>query len=371
MKFPSLLELEPEQSATIDLPFRGNHVITGTPGGGKTVMAIYRAWALATAGRQVALVTRSRLLHQYLAQAAPDLTASVRVATYHRWFSEFWRSRFRCNPPVLDEEGWRFDWVEILRACIVNQVTSNVSLVIDEGQNLPVEFFRLVRILGIGITVFADDNQPIGEEQSTLSEICSALAVQENALLLRGNLRNSREIAMLASFFRKNVLGELPLPVRPGNTPTVGKVSSVKHLVAEISRYFGAHRNLTIGIICRSTRMLLEIQDELGRLGLAEQTQAYAHDDRWRSTVDFSTRPIRIVTTASMKGWSSTASSCPTSMPTRRTPRASKRTFVFSCCALVLARTSTSPTAGTRSLRFWRVFRVPYCPGGPVEASGS
>ncbi|MFE0689627.1 AAA family ATPase [Streptomyces xiamenensis] len=296
------MELEPEQIATIDLPFHGNHVITGPPGGGKTVTAVYRAWALATARRQVVLLTRSNLLHQYLGQMAPNLTESVRVVTWHRWIREFWRARFRCDPPFLDEEGWQYDWIEALRVCIVDRVRSDVHLVIDEGQNLPVDFFRLVRTLGMSVTVFADENQRIDDDQSTVSEICRALALRAEPILLRENLRNSREIAVLASIFRKDVLGELPLPERSGRIPTVGRVPSLEHLVAEMARYFSAHRERSIGIICRSTRMLLEIQGELGRLGLAEQTQAYVHDDRFRRTVDFSVRPIRIVTTASMKG---------------------------------------------------------------------
>ncbi|WP_367432460.1 DEAD/DEAH box helicase [Streptomyces celluloflavus] len=302
MKIPSLLDLDMEQRAVVDLPFHGSHVITGTPGAGKTVMAVYRAWALVTARRYVALFTHSNLLHQYLAQMAPDLTEALHVTTYHRWLRDFWRQHFRTEPPRTDEEGWSYDWIEMQRDCILHRVGSTAHLVIDEGQNLPVGFYQLCRILGVGVTVCADENQLIGDDQSTVSEICRALAIRADPLVLRENRRNSREIAMLASEFREGAGDAFPFPTRAGRTPTVLKIPSLKNLLTGVSQYFNAHPERSIGIICRSTHVLREIQSELTQLGLAKHTQAYAHDDRYRDTVDFSARPIRIVSTASMKG---------------------------------------------------------------------
>ncbi|WP_406207386.1 AAA family ATPase [Streptomyces decoyicus] len=302
MRIPSLLDLETEQQALIDLPFHGRHVITGGPGAGKTVMAVYRAWALATAGRDVVLLTRSNLLHQYIAQMAPDLTKALSVTTYHRWLREFWRVRFQTRPPHLDEDGWIYHWIEMQRVCVLKQVTSKTHLVIDEGQNLPVAFYQLCRILGVGVTVFADEEQRIGDEQSTVSEICRALTMQADPLVLRENHRNSREIAMLASEFRKGLGDDILLPARGGRPPSVLRVPSLGNLLTGISHYFSAHPERSIGIICRSTRLLREIQSGLTQLGLAKHTQAYVHDDPYRNTIDFSTRPIRIVSAASMKG---------------------------------------------------------------------
>ncbi|KIF75154.1 hypothetical protein QR77_16950 [Streptomyces sp. 150FB] len=302
MRIPSLLDLEIEQHAVLDLPFYGSHVITGIPGAGKTVMAVYRAWALATAGRDVVLFTRSNLLHQYLAQMAPSLTNTLNVTTYHRWIRNFWRGRFKTDPPQTDQDGWRYDWIEMQRDCILQEVRSTAHLVIDEGQNLPVAFYQLCRILGVGITVFADGNQRIDDEESTVAEICRFLGTQADPLVLGDNHRNSREIARLAAQFRHEARDEMPIPIRVGRTPTVLKVPSLTYLLAGVAQYFNAHPKRSIGIICRSTHALRDVQSELRHLGLAKHTQAYVHGDRDRDTVDFSTRPIRIVSTASMKG---------------------------------------------------------------------
>lgn len=302
MRFPSLLDLEPEQQTIVDLPFHGCHVVTGAPGAGKTVMAVYRAWMLATAGREVTLFARSNLLRQYLAQAAPRLTEALTVTTFHRWVREFWKARFQTAPPQTDEGGWSYDWFEMQRHCILQHVTSKAHLVIDEGQNLPVAFYDLCRILNIGVTVFADEEQRIGEDQSTLLEICEALAAHSGPLVLRNNHRNSREIVMLASEFHKNSCGEKELPATAGQLPCVLRVPSLGHLLTSIAQYFNAQPEQRIGIICRSTLMIREIQSRLTHHGLAKYTQAYVHDDEHRKRMDFSGRSIQILSTASMKG---------------------------------------------------------------------
>ncbi|WP_405838445.1 AAA family ATPase [Streptomyces platensis] len=277
-------------------------MVTGAPGAGKTVMAVYRAWMLATAGREVTLFARSNLLRQYLAQAAPDLTEGLTVTTFHRWVRAFWKTQFQTAPPQTDEGGWSYDWFEMQRHCILQQVTSQTHLVIDEGQNLPVAFYDLCRILDISVTVFADEEQRIGDEQSTLSEICEALAAHSDPLVLRENHRNSREIAMLASEFHRNPCGETWLPEASGPLPCALKVSSLGHFLTRIAQYFNAQPKRSIGIICRSTLMIREIQSMLTHHGLAKYTQAYVHDDEHRKHMDFSDKSIRILSTASMKG---------------------------------------------------------------------
>ncbi|MFI8080615.1 hypothetical protein ACIF6L_07505 [Kitasatospora sp. NPDC086009] len=302
MRFPSLLELGGDQRAVVELPFRGRHVVTGPPGGGKTVMAVYRAWALATAGHEVVLLTRYNLLHQYIAQLAPELTGTPRVTTCARWLNALWREKFESKPPRAAEDERRFDWVEMQRSCMLRGVGVTVHLVVDEGQNLPLGFYRLCRILGVDVTVFADEKQRIGTEETALVELCRTLGTPAAPLELRQNHRSSREIAMLASEFRVEDRTELPLPRRSGSLPVVMRIPSLEGLLTGIVQYFNAHQDRSIGIICRSVQTIRGIQSELASRGLEKKTQAYVFDDHYRNSMDFSTHPIRIVSTMSMKG---------------------------------------------------------------------
>lgn len=302
MRIPSILELGIEQQKVIELPFRGRHVVTGSLGGGKTVTAVYRAWALATAGHEVVFVTRFDLLRQYLAELAPDLTTAVDITTGELWVRGFWREHFETDPPRNDEAERGYDWIEMQRSCIIRNVTTTTHLVIDEGQSLPRGFYQLCRVIGVDVTVFADENQRIGDEQSTLLEIRRTLASETDPIVLSKNHRNSREIALLASEFRIETSNEATLPVRVGPTPLVIRIPSIDAFVTGISQYFNAHQGRTIGIICRTTFLVRNIQSKLTREGLSSQTQAYVHNDRYRHAVDFSRYPIKVVSAASMKG---------------------------------------------------------------------
>lgn len=302
MRLPSLLELDPTQRAVVELPIRGNHVVTGPPGAGKTVMALYRAWALTTAGRQVVLLTRYNLLHQYIAQMAPELTRTPRVTTCSGWLRTLWREIFDGEPPRSAEDERCYDWVEMQRSCLLRGIRVPAHLVVDEGQNLPLGFYRLCRVLGVVVTVFADENQRMGAEETTLSEVCRTLGAPGDPLELRQDHRSNREIALLASQFRVESRTEWSVPKRSGNLPVVMRVPSLDGLLTGIAQYFNAHQDRSIGIICRSIRMIRETQIGLASRGLAKKTQAYVSDDRYRNTMDFSTRPIRIVSTVSMKG---------------------------------------------------------------------
>ncbi|MGW6245356.1 hypothetical protein [Streptomyces roseolus] len=266
------------------------------------MLAVYRAWALATAGREAVLLTRYNLLHQYIAQLAPELTGTPRVTTCARWLKSLWREKFEREPPQSAEDERSYDWSDMQRTCILRGVRVTTHLVVDEGQNLPLGFYRLCRVLGVDLTVFADEKQRIGTEETALSEICRTLSTPDVPLELRHDHRSSREIAMLASEFHVENRTGLPLPTRSGSRPVVMRIPSLDGLLTGITQYFNAHQDRSIGIICRSARTIREIQGGLASRGLAKKTQAYIFDDRSRDTMDFSAHPIRILSTVSMKG---------------------------------------------------------------------
>lgn len=302
MMIPSLLELGSDQQSVLGLPFYGCHVVTGAPGTGKTVAAVYRAWALATSGRTVTLLTRSNVLYQYLGQMAPYLTEDFDVTTYRRWLKQFWNAQFATDPPKIDDDGWSFDWGKMQRECILQQVTTVADLVIDEGQQLPLAFYQLCHIIGVDVTVVADESELIGDDQSTISEIHRMLAAEEDPIVLRGNYRSTREIALLALEFCLNAPDGSFVPTRVGRRPRISSRTSLKRLALEVSECFERYPKRSIGIICRTARLQREIQTEFTYLKLSKYTQAYIYDDCYRNVIDFASPAISIINTSSMKG---------------------------------------------------------------------
>ncbi|WP_431995840.1 AAA family ATPase [Streptomyces griseoflavus] len=150
------LDLAPDQRAALDgLPFDGNHLVSGPPGSGKSILAAQRAVMLALAGTPVVLLTYSNLLRQSLAgtvYALGPADRSVRVMTAHRWLAEW----YGASPPG-SEDGW-YDW-DALHNRAADPASTAPTLVVDEGQDLPPEFYLLCRMLHARPTVFADECQ--------------------------------------------------------------------------------------------------------------------------------------------------------------------------------------------------------------------
>ncbi|MFD5773898.1 DEAD/DEAH box helicase [Streptomyces fungicidicus] len=211
----SYLDLDPDQRAGLDsLPFDGNHLVGGPPGSGKSVLAAQRAAMLALTGTPVVLLTYSNLLRQSLAgtvHALGPADRSVRVMTAHRWLAEW----YGATPPGSGD-GW-YDWDALHNRAAETAPTVGPTLVIDEGQDLPPEFYLLCRMLGARTTVFADQCQRLTDTNSTLDEIVRNLG-RCTRHALDGNHRNTEQIASLAAHFHTGA--DVPiLPARQGPVP--------------------------------------------------------------------------------------------------------------------------------------------------------
>ncbi len=79
-------DLTDNQRAVIELPLKESHLITGPPGSGKTVMALYRAQALSRMGEPIKLLMFNKLLSLYTSGALSGIGVDDgSVSTYHSW----------------------------------------------------------------------------------------------------------------------------------------------------------------------------------------------------------------------------------------------------------------------------------------------
>ena len=70
MRLPAFEDLSKEQDLIYNLDLDGNYLVSGPPGTGKSVMALYRAQVLTFDDREPALLMYNNVLQQYTAQAA-------------------------------------------------------------------------------------------------------------------------------------------------------------------------------------------------------------------------------------------------------------------------------------------------------------
>src|SRR6185437_12924577 len=73
VKLPAFEDLSKEQDLIYNLDLDGNFLVSGPPGTGKSVMALYRAQMLSFDDREPAVLTYSNVLQQYTEQAANEI----------------------------------------------------------------------------------------------------------------------------------------------------------------------------------------------------------------------------------------------------------------------------------------------------------
>ncbi|QNP69624.1 ATP-binding domain-containing protein [Streptomyces roseirectus] len=285
------------------LPLTGNHVVSGQPGSGKSLLAAHRAVHLSLTGRPTFLISRSNLLRQLLRGTLQGLTvpgAPVDAATGHTWIHR----HFGHDAPRA-EDGW-FDWTELTRraaATLGEDDGATPHLVIDEGQDLPQGFYRLVRLAAASVTVFADECQRLTETNSTLAEITDALGRSTARVEITGNHRNTREIVSLAEHFRTG--GSRPaIPLRSGALPVVRHYAAVKDLADDIATMAGRQPRQRIGVIVNRLPTAADLMRRLERAGLAHEPQLYssaASSGRYRD-LDLARPGVVLVHRASAKG---------------------------------------------------------------------
>ncbi|CAL9384590.1 DNA helicase [Streptomyces sp. enrichment culture] len=292
------LDLASDQRAALDgLPFDGNHLVSGPPGSGKSILAAQRAVMLGLTGTPVVLLTYSNLLRQSLAgtvHALGPADRSVRVMTAHRWLAEW----YGATPPST-EDGW-YDW-DALHNRAADPASTAPTLVVDEGQDLPPEFYLLCRMLHSRTTVFADECQRLTDTNSTLDEIVRNLG-RCTRHELDGNHRNTEQVAELAAHFRTGAATPL-LPGRQGPCPRLHRFheKGAADLLVQLAQ---AQPRKSIGVIAATKHtqfsLLGSIQNRAPRL----KPQLYTSQSKGSlyRNLDLGRPGIVIVHRASAKG---------------------------------------------------------------------
>ena len=204
-ELPGIQHLSKEQEAARALPKEGQHLIVGGPGTGKTVLALIRARRHARDRDPHVFLVHNRLLHRWSVQLAGETVSST---TWIKWFGrKIWEITGQLLPTKGAESSSGFksiDWDgvwELVKR--VGPVRNAPYLVIDEGQDMPPEFYRtLVRLGFERLFVAADQNQRITDAHSSRKDIETELGIDtKDVVELADNYRNSAPVAKLARVF--------------------------------------------------------------------------------------------------------------------------------------------------------------------------
>ena len=286
MKLPNANDMSREQmDIYLDAPTNGFILVTGPPGTGKTVIAFYRARAIAEEGRKVVVLMYNKVLRRYTENAA---NGGYGVKTLHSWTGSWWQSNFGpgSRTPMVDGNRWEFDWEEMLGRLVERNAAGNLNLsragwghlVIDEAQDFSPSMFNMFNLLAAvcfrglpestrpALTVFADENQRLTREyNATVREIVDSLGIDgDRCYELTRNYRNSRPIAQLASAFYVGLSTGIPeCPTADGETPVLVRCGALNDAVDYIKRYAINHDDQEIGVIVQNDKIRKKIFNKL------------------------------------------------------------------------------------------------------------
>ncbi|NEX19017.1 ATP-binding domain-containing protein [Thiorhodococcus mannitoliphagus] len=202
---PNIQDLSKEQERARLLPLEGCHLVVGGPGTGKSVLALLRTRRhhRKEGGQRYVFLVYNKLL----LEASRELEGgSVNACTWISWFKSMYARTLSQPCPLVDGKPYSLDWPAIKEAILgAPELKPPLEpfLVIDEGQDMPKEFYHALAELGFEhFYVVADQNQQITDECSLPREIAAALDIDfDDRIVLTENFRNCDRVARLALEF--------------------------------------------------------------------------------------------------------------------------------------------------------------------------
>jgi len=293
-----------EQDEAILHPDHKSLLVIGPPGCGKTVIALYRAGELVRKKKKVHVLVYGKVLLSYIDRSVKENDINIKTSTFHTWFFNHIKRTFYAMPPQTNK--YDFDFSKIFEWYAEKGALENVfdHLVVDEGQDLPLDFFRLATRISGNLTVFADENQAIFQGlNSSIAEIRKAVRkFSPKEVHLVKNFRNTKRIAVFASLFMTEGIetGKTELPDKIGELPLLCKASNMNEQVEYIKNHVKTFPNKSVGVFLPTKDSVINYYNTL-RTTYGENVQHYIGGGNV-DPPDFGKDGIFVVTYSSAKG---------------------------------------------------------------------
>ena len=315
-RLPGIQDLSKDQERVHHLPKEGQHLIVGGPGTGKSVLALLRARRHERDGDEYVFLVFNHLLERASGQLFERHLVS---RTWHSWFHETFKKLTGDSVPRIDAKQGEFraiDWKrvkEITDAMPSEEQSPFPFLVIDEGQDMPPQFYNALMDLGFEKRFFvvADQNQQITEDNSSRKDITDCLAIEANKIIeLRENYRNNYQVARLAREFHTGDPASPP-PDLPGRTSAdVSRLYSyngcgLNAIARGILRRVDQRPRTLIGVIAPNNRVREAYLKALSSVKLRldnPRTNVMTYHSGHRAEVRFDEGGIMVINAQACKG---------------------------------------------------------------------
>ena len=252
------------------------------------------------AASSVAVVTFNRMLRRLLALMNEG---GVGIYTMQSYVWRDYGSRIGEPPPRHEFDRYAYAWNPMLARLERAQEHPDMAhLVVDEGQDLPRDFFAYVRrFVSRTMTVFADEDQALRDRRTTLEDIQAATGLGD-PVILQNNHRNVPEIARLAEHFHR---GRLPVArvLRPssGELPRLVHSRNLEFTAVLISNWC-TNRGGSIGVIVDQNETGRALHRDLVKRLPERRVDIYEHKRKNEDSIDVTAPGVTVLNKESVKG---------------------------------------------------------------------
>jgi hypothetical protein len=196
------------QRRIVTLPVSQNHLILGPAGSGKTVLLLHRANHLLNneqvASHRLRVLVFTNVLESYIRSGSESLGLPESIVqSFYSWVFELARiRRIRFSREGSLANQCRDAMAAVLEYFENNHVSPALdAALVDEGQDLPPEAYRLLAQASSHVTVCADYDQCLYEHSIEPSEALDVLGIADGPVWLPNNLRSLLPVTRLAACF--------------------------------------------------------------------------------------------------------------------------------------------------------------------------
>ena len=196
-----------DQVRAVEFDTKAHHLVLGSPGSGKTNVALHRTQYLSRQQQvppwRYRIFVYTNTLKAYIKSGIDDLGLSHEcVSTFDQWCREYYRKHLGRDIPRIDNgpDFQKIRW-QIRRHLSGKESRVFDFVIVDEGQDLDVVAFEILTSIAVHLTVFMDGKQQIFESGSTLNDILRSLGIDNNDMQLLGAFRCTPYIVRMAASF--------------------------------------------------------------------------------------------------------------------------------------------------------------------------
>lgn len=312
---PRTDQLNKEQRRVLRLKQDGQFLIVGSPGTGKSVVALKRAEKFSSQKYSLFLT-----FNHVLATATTQLTEGKIVCkTAMSWFYDtYWvltegKAETFEQDKMPERKAHKPDYDKVSEKFKdINKDLSDYQVVIDEGQDLPMGWYECLKDLGIeNFFIVADQNQQITDENIAKRDLKAVLGIinNEEVIELKENYRNVAPIATLANHFYTDKTSPKPLiPDRPSTSiPILFEYETIEKIPEMILSEYDRDPSKLIGFILPTENKREWYVKELGKDQSKRNNpkpiiSSYCSNQKEDVSIDFGYGGIVVLNDKSVKG---------------------------------------------------------------------